>query len=170
MMEPDQLIKQLNRIGVHFLMGEGNPELGEVLSPAGLLAELTQQPDARLRLALIAVLLQHPEYSGDAGQVLGILDEPQRLIFMLYYSAAQILQNLYAQQLQAVMGKFIRLPDCYSETLKIAVNVPAKEQLRQLARRHQEITGLHLNWHGTYVHAANRVIRRLRLEEKWNKA
>jgi hypothetical protein len=170
MMEPNQLISQLNRIGVHFLVDEANPGLTEALSPARLLAELAQQSDARLRLALIAVLLQFPDFSEDANQALEILDEPQGLIFKLYYTGAQILQRLYSVQLQDVMREFTRLPDYYSEELQISRLGPAPEQLKQLAKRHQETTGLHLNWYGTYCHTAYRVIRRLKLERKWNKA
>ena len=39
--------------------------------------------------------------------------------------------------------------------------------LKRLAKRHQEISGLSLNWYGTYNHAAQRVITRLKVEEAW---
>jgi hypothetical protein len=86
---------------------------------------------------------------------------------MLYYTAAHYLQLVYKDQLQDVLGQFLRLPDKYSEELNILKGEAAKVQLKRLAKRHQEISGLTLNWYGTYNYAAQRVITRLKVEEAW---
>ena len=54
------------------------------------------------------------------------------------------------------------LPDYYSEELKIEKNKSATDPLKLLAERHKEITGLPLNWYGTYNSVAQRVITRLK--------
>ena len=167
MIEPKQLIDNMNRIGVHFLVDEGYSESPDSLSPAELMAGLAIQSDARLRLALIAVLLQRSDFAKDAHQALALMDKPQKLIFKLYYTAAYYLQKAYANQLQDVSNPYGGLPDYYSEELKIEKNNSATDQLKQLAERHKEITGLPLNWYGTYNYAAQRVITRLKKERAW---
>jgi hypothetical protein len=167
MTEPTQLIDNMNRIGVHFLVDESYSESTNPLSPAELMAGLVVQSDARLRLALVAVLLQHSDYAKDAHQALALMDKPHKLIFKLYYTAAYYLQNVYANQLQDVLNPYDGLPDYYSEELKIEKNNSATDQLKQLAERHKEITGLPLNWYGTYNSAAQRVITRLKKERAW---
>ncbi len=46
-------------------------------------------------------------------------------------------------------------------------DIPASDQLLRLAERHKVITGIPLNWYGTYNHAAQRVITRLKKERAW---
>jgi len=169
-LEPDQLISKLNQIGVHFLVGRGYPALTVALSDADLLAGLAEQSDARLRLSIIHVLLQYPDFSKAASEVLDKLNDQSGLVFMLYYTAAHYLQKVYARQLESILGEFDKLPDYFSGTLRIPKTGPADEQLKRLAKRHQEITGLRLNWYGTYQHAAGRVIRRLEAERTWSTA
>jgi hypothetical protein len=95
------------------------------------------------------------------------LDEPQQLTFKLYYTAAYYLQIAYANQLNDVLGLYMKLTDYYSEELNIEKDIPVEDELRQLAELHKEITGLPLNWHGTYNSAAQRVITRLKKEQAW---
>lgn len=167
MIDANNLLLNMNRIGVHFLVGDDNPGLAAPITPAQLLGGLAAQSDARLRLAMIAVLLQHPEYSKYAPDAVALLDDTQRITFKLYYTAAHYLQLVYKNQLQDVLGQFLWLPDIFSEEFNIMEDGAAKVQLKQLAKRHQEITGLSLNWYGTYNHAAMRVITRLKVEEAW---
>jgi len=167
MIEPKQLIDNLNRIGVHFLVGEGYPGLAEPLTPAELLAGLAAQSDARMRLALIAVLLQRPEYAEYAQESLELLDETQKLIFKLYYTAAHFLQIIYTDQFRDEFGNYYNLLDYYTEELHIEEDNSVANQLKRLADLHKEITGLPLNWYGTYHFAAQRVITRLRKEQAW---
>lgn len=167
MLEPKRLLDSLNHFGVHFLVGESHPRFTEPLPPAALLAGLTVQSDARMRLALIAVLLQRPEFAAEAEKVLDLLSVEQCTIFHLYYTASHYLQSSYYDQLIELLGVFEELPDLFSNQLDIPTNIPATDPLKKLAQRHQEITGLSLNWYGTYQHAARRVIARLKKEREW---
>ncbi|MCJ7657865.1 MAG: hypothetical protein MUO67_01810 [Anaerolineales bacterium] len=167
MTEANILIDNLNRLGVHFLVGDGHSGLVDILEPAALISGLVSQSDSRIRLALIAVLLQRPDFANDAHKALDLLDEPQKLNFKLYYTAAHYLQVAYANQLLDLLGPYHMLPDYYSEELNIEKNKSVKNQLMQLAERHKEITSLPLNWYGTYNFAAQRVITRLNKERAW---
>jgi len=169
MIQANKLLAEMNRIGVHFLVGEDQLVLTEPLSPAALLAGLAAQTDARLRLALIAVLLQHPEFAEQSHAALEMLDDKHHLNFKLYYTAAHFLQIAYKIQLRNILGQFNMLPDFYSEELKITKVGSVTDQLKRLAERHKEISEVSLNWYGTYKHAAQRIITRLELEQKWVK-
>ena len=128
------------------------------------------QADARMRLALIAVLLQRPEFALEAGDVLVVLPNDQRPIFKLFYTAACYLQAKYHEQLEELLGHFQKIPDLFSEQLNLDPGDSIEENLQELALRHTKITDLNVNWYGTYQHAAMRVITRLRSERKWSGA
>ena len=167
MFEPARLLDSLNYYGVHFLVGESYPGFAQPLSPDQVLAGLAVQPDARMRLALIAVLLLHPEFSVHKDDVLVLLPVEQHTIFQLYYTAACYLQLAYFDRLRMLLGPFEELPDFFSNQLGIPAGLRTNDQLKELAHQHQEITGLGLNWYGTYQHAARRVIARLEREQEW---
>ena len=57
MFEPERILSSLDYYKVHFLVGESYPGFEQPLAPPALLAGLAVQSDARMRLALIAVLL-----------------------------------------------------------------------------------------------------------------
>ena len=167
MVEPHLLIDNLNRNGIHFLVDDGYSRSTVTLTPAELLAGLSVQSDARLRLALIALLLQRSDFAMHVHQALIVLDQTEQLTFKLYYTAAYYLQIIYADQLVDTLGSYEKLPDYFSEELKIERHDSASDQLLQLAERHKEFTGMPLNWYGAYDFAAQRVISRLNKEKEW---
>ena len=151
MFRPEVLISSLNSYGVHFLVGGNGEEVSAPLHPRELLAGLSMQADARMRLALI-------------------LPNDQRPTFKLYYTAACFLQAKYHEQLEELLGHVQTIPNFFSEQLNLALDDSVEENLQKLALRHTKITDLDVNWYGTYQHAAKRVITRLRSERKWSKA
>lgn len=168
MLAADHLVSELHRRGIHYIAGHGEADLFAPLSPAALQAGLAAQPDARLRAALIAVLLQRPDWAPLAPTVFTRLADPHRPTFQLYYSAAHYLQCIYYEALQRVLGPFPALPDHFSHALNLEPGQPSPEKaLERLASRHQEITGLPINWLGIYHHAAQRVVTRLEKEREW---
>ena len=100
-------------------------------------------------------------------QALIVLDQTEQLTFKLYYTAAYYLQIIYADHLVDTLGSYEKLPDYFSEELKIERHDSASDQLLQLAERHKEFTGMPLNWYGAYDFAAQRVISRLNKEKEW---
>jgi hypothetical protein len=109
------------------------------------------------------------------------LDSIQTLIFTLilakvlteqtalkiYYTAAVTLQSEFSDTLVAAYPQWRPLPDLYSEELGLRASDDATQRLHQLGSIHARLTGSQVNWPGTYRHAAERLIRRLQLEQRW---
>ena len=175
----DELVGALNQLRVHFLSGEARQAK---LSPAQLIAGLAMQPNTRLRLALIPLLLSHPNFAPDALEAAGGLSGTVALNLKLFYTAAMLLQNRYDQQLDKLLGKRDPLPDWFSQELGISLTGSADceassfdklrtslwdKRLKELGERHKALLGVKANWAGTYHHGAKRLIKRLRCEIEW---
>ena len=160
----NQLIGEMNRIGVNFVVGETIPGVTNPLSPIELMAGLAAHKDARIRLALIPVLLKHPEYATEATEVLEMLDDSRKITFKLYYTAAYLLQLAYDDELLGLVETYQDIQDYYSEEFNVSEEGTAQDRLRQLAMMHKKITKLSVNWCGTYHHAAKRILTRMKRE------
>jgi hypothetical protein len=142
----DQLATALDALGVRFLMaGKGSDETLHK-QPARLIAALAQSDEARLRLSLIPLFLQHPEYAGHVRGVAKELDPAARLTLQCYYSAAVWL----AKKHEPDGGS---LPDLFSKDLNLHPGNDPDENLHSLANRHRERSGSYVNWLATYQHA-----------------
>ncbi len=155
----DQLANTLNVLGVRFIMGGQDKD--EMLSrqPEHLLAALAQSDEARLRLALIPLFLEHPEFALYAQAAAHRLQPAARLTLQCYYTAALCLQQIFSPQSKP-------LPDLFSGELNLKLGEDPEENLRALAKRQRELSGAQVNWFGTYHHAAQ--VWRKGLE--WRKA
>jgi hypothetical protein len=142
----DQLANALHILGVEFIMGGNEGGVNPYSKPARLIAALAQSNEARLRLSLIPLFLEHPEFARRVRAVAKKLDPPARLTLQCYYSAAVWLAKKY--QLK------ISLPDHFSKDLNLTPTDDPDENLRTLAKRHKELSGSLTNWLGTYQHAA----------------
>lgn len=143
----DQLTHALRMLGVNFILGGKDTNVSLHKHPVRLIAALAQSDEARLRLSLIPLLLEHPEYASHVRGVAKELAPPARLTLQCYYSAAVWLQRKYHLENTT-------LPDHFSKDLNLTpVNEP-EENLRLLAKRHRELSGSFTNWFGTYMHAA----------------
>ena len=143
----DQLTNALRALDVNFIMGGQNK--GESLHkrPARLIAALAESDESRLRLSLIPLFLERPEFARHVRLVAKKLKPHARLTLQCYYSAAVWL----AQKYQVRKGS---LPDYFSDELKLRLSADPEENLRELAKRHQALSGSKVNWLGTYQHAA----------------
>jgi len=113
--------------------------------PARLIAALAQSDEARLRLSLIPLFLEHPEYAKHTRIVAKKLDRSARLTLQCYYSAAVWLAKKYRLN--------VSLPDYFSKFLNLTPSDDPEENLRALAKRHTELSGSYVNWFATYQHA-----------------
>ena len=165
----NRLVTELNRLGVHFVTGGEPEQVVPSLPSAKLLAGLTTQSEARLRLALIPLLLVHPELTTAVPEALARLSEREQLTLKLFYTAAVILQQCHAEQLQAFLGRYDPLPDRFATDLGIPTVGDCLGRLKQLGEQHQALSGLAINWVGTYRHAADRLLRQLFLEMQWSR-
>lgn len=141
----DQLANALHVLGVNFIMG-GNGNDGSLHKhPADLIAALAQSDEARLRLSLIPLFLEHPEYASRVRAVAKKLDPSAQLTLRCYYSASVWLTKKYQLNLS--------LPDHFSKDLNLMPVDDPDENLRMLAKRHAELSGSYVNWLATYQHA-----------------
>ncbi len=142
----DQLASALHALGVNFVLGGRERASSQPKTPTDLLASLAQSDEARLRLSLIPLFLEHPEYAEHVCQTAERLDSAARLTLQCYYSAAFYLAQKYPQ-------KNIVLTDYFSEILELEATENADQNLRMLAKRHKELSGSFVNWFATYQHA-----------------
>jgi len=142
----DQLVNALHALGVNFLMG--GKETDETLSkhPTRLITRLAQSEEARLRLSLIPLFLEHPEYASRVRNIAKKLDTSARLTLQCYYSAAVWLAQKHQKNDAS-------LPDIFSKELNLTLVDDPEENLRALAERHKELSSSYVNWLATYQHA-----------------
>ena len=154
---PQQLVDALDTLGVHFLRGGLGAHVRA--GPAALLAGLAASAGARLRLALIPLLLARPEFAHDAGSALQQMSPAAAVTFRCYYTAACWLQVKHRGRLTACLGPVRPLPDLFGEELGLAAYTDPDAALRALGAKQQVLSGRALNWCGSYEHAARTWLR-----------
>ena len=140
----DQLSNTLRSLGVNFLLGGQGSDAPLRKQPARLLAALAASDEARLRLSLIPLFLEHPEFAAHVRPVAAQIGSSARLTLQCYYSAAVWIGQKYHTS----------LPKYFSSELTLQTTGDPEENLRALAKRHAELSGMQVNWLGTYQHAA----------------
>lgn len=165
----DQLVAELDALGVRFLWREGTAGDAGSMAPVRVLASLASSQEARLRLAIIPLLLHRPGLSVHVEAALQRLAShaAAQHVLKCYYMAACFLQQKYRLQLASLKENTLPLPDLFSEDLGLPMSTTPDEGLAELSRRQAEITGKPVNWQGTYEHAAERWISTLKNEQRW---
>jgi hypothetical protein len=163
---PEQMANALHNLGLEFIMG-GQKEPGESLyeRPADLMIALAQSEEARLRVSLIPLFLEHPEFSKQVTSAAQQLHSNALLTLKCYYSAAVFLQQKHHNTLNKLLGKKSLLPDLFSTDLKIEISSDPDDNLKKLARCQQLQSHTHINWLGTYEHAIEVWIKGLELQK-----
>jgi hypothetical protein len=141
-----QLTNALRALNINFIMGGQSTNETLHKQPARLIAALAESDESRLRLSLIPLFLEHPEFALHVRTAAKQLDPAARLTLQCYYTAAVWLTKKYRQS-----GS---LPDYFSQELGLCPVDDPEENLRVLAKRHKELSGTWVNWLGTYSHAA----------------
>jgi hypothetical protein len=160
----DQLVSEFWARDVPFLMGEQtSPE--PLHDPAHLIASLAQSDDARVRMALIPLLLRHPEFVDEAAKTDELLSQSKQLYLRFYYTAAVLLQRKYRERLGKVFGEQVQLPDLFSEKLGITLGTDSDETLIRLGKHHQVLSGQKINWLETYEHSAEVWLKEMELQK-----
>lgn len=142
----DQLAGALQALGVNFVLGGKDDENDLYTKPSELITALAQSSEARLRLSLIPLFLEHPEYEAYVRETADHLEASAQLTLQCYYTAAVFLATKYLQL-------NITLPDHFSSKLDIHPADSPDEYLRTLAKRHKALSGSYVNWLATYRHA-----------------
>ena len=160
----DELVGALDALDVPFLMGGVQNETALALSAATLFQGLASASEARVRSAIIPLLLRHPEMGDDVRDASARLNGQPRETLQLFYTAAMLLQRKYAARLARLFGAQAALPDLFSQTLQIDLNKDIEESLARVGARQAELRGLRLNWVVTFEHAACTFIKHMELQ------
>lgn len=163
-----QLIDALDTLGIPFLRGGSG--VTTPIEPAELVAALARSPEARLRLALIPLLLAHPEFSWSVVAALAQAAPDAAITLRCYYTAAYWLQQKYWRRLTAALGVTPRLPDLFRAELGMSTYADPDVALDALAARQQVLSGRVLNWFGTYEHAVQSWLHQLEQRILWNQS
>lgn len=162
------MIAELAARGLEYIVDTANmPAFVEPVPTAALIAGLSQSDDARLHMALIALFLYQPVSATAVSAALALLDENNQKNLKLFYTAAVILQRIHADELRQYRPHWQPLPDYFSISLNLPLTAAPHMQLKQLGRRHQELSGITANWTGSYQYAADRLLARLAKEALW---
>jgi len=156
-MDENQLINQLNALGIQFISSDRISSLTD-LQPDKLIHDLACSQEARLRLALIALFIQKPEYAQYVNDVHQTLPHETAMILKYYYSAAVCLQQKYKHRLDQLFGEAVNLPPIFFNQLGLDINNDPQRNLNLLAAHQRKSTGRSINWLGTYEHAAERLL------------
>ena len=160
----EQLTAALADKGIYFVLGKSSDHVTLPMEPESLIAGLAKSQDARLRLALIPLFLNRPELSEYTWLVSKKIGKDGLITLQCYYQAALWLQALYHDQINVLIGEQPTLPDLFSSMLMGEVSAEPEQNLRVLARRHQQLTRNSVNWLGTYHHAVEVWLRGLELQ------
>lgn len=169
--EEDKLVAELDSLGIRYLSRHTSYKPTSVRPPETLLADLVQQPSARVRSATIAVLLSHPEYAGAVPAALERLTPEEQLNLWSFYLAAVFLQEEHADRLRTLQSaQWLRLPAL--PQIMGELNVPAtgapRDKLAALGREHRRRAGSAVNWAGTYEQVAHQLLRQWESELRWS--
>lgn len=167
--DEDQLVAELYQLGITYLSNRPITPPKSPRSPEQILAVTLKQPSSRVRTTVIALFLLHPGYTENIPTALGLLNENQRQLLKLFYTAAVHLQRLYESDLIAIVGsEFVWLPDLFGEELEVSSILSPQNAIQQLGIKHQEITHSLTNWSGTYKNVLHHLIRYKQREAQWN--
>jgi hypothetical protein len=165
-------VAELHQLGVTYLSNRPITHLKSHSSPACLLANTVCQPSSRVRTAVIALLLLHPGYATYIPTAFGLLlNERQRLLLKLFYTAAVHLQRLYQSELRTILpSSWVWLPDLFGEEFEIHATLTPEAAIEQLGVRQQELAHSLTNWAGTYTNVVHHLIRYKQREMQWNQS
>ncbi len=168
-LDEDKLVAELSQLGVTYLSNRPVKPIEVRPSPVQLLSDLVRQPSSRVRTAIIALFLLHPCYYEFVPNALELLNDRQRELLKLFYTASVFLQRLFQSDLAPfVRSDWVWLPNLFGDGLGIPSDLSPGSAISQLGFRHQELTLSFTNWSGTYKNVVHHLIRYKQREAQWN--
>jgi hypothetical protein len=165
----DSLIAALRSMGVDYLTG-GADGPAAALSEKALISRLASHPEARLRQALIALFLLHPELSRFVADLSARLPKDAGRELRAHYMAAVYLQQMWSIRLRRYIGDPRELEDYFSQSL----NLPKPRDghgrfgLHALAEWHKAASPVRANHLAEYEGTAKRLMESLSLRRRRN--
>ncbi len=168
----EKLVAELVLLGISYLTRQTDYQANQVRPPEQLFVDLLQQPSARVRAAVIAVLLAHPDYAKSIPAAFTDLLPHDQLTLDFFYNAAVLLQQEHATQLRRYLPSPWQWLPPLQESI-VAEDIPAvgspREKLAALGRLHQQLTHTAVNWRGTYENVVYHLLHRWALEAQWKR-
>ncbi len=161
----DQLAGALQALGIQFIMGRSSVDKSLHKHPASLIAALAESNELRLRLSIIPLFLEHPEFAAHVRDASNQVHPAGRLMLQCYYTAAVWLQRKYSLRIDMLIGIKEYLPDYFSSGLGLQNTDNPTINLQRLAEQHRKLSGAQVNWLGTYEHAAEVWIKGLEIQK-----
>ena len=155
----------LHILGVNFIFSDKKADTLLHKQPDRLIIALAESREARLRLSLIPLFLEHPEFSKYADLAVQGLSESAKVTLQCYYTAAVLLQRKHNNELDLLVGKKQSLKDLFSQKLGLLMTTNPTQDLQTLANRHEALSGARINWLGTYQHALQVWMRGLEVQK-----
>ena len=121
----ETLVAELRERGVTYLAPSDAVATEPIPSTDGLLVALLDQPDSRLQLALIPLLLRHPELASRVPLLVTEIEPRLAIELQTLYMAAVYLQRLWKTRLGFYLDTSILLPDLFSRQMALP---PADER------------------------------------------
>jgi hypothetical protein len=165
--QEERIVAELELLGVHYLSRFTPDRAERVRPPAGLLADLVRQPSARVRIAVIAVLLARPDYASSVPDALEQLQPDDQCTLRLFYTAAVLLQEEHAKRLRP-WQRWQRLPDLFGANLDLPATGSPRERLIALGQRQRQQSGANVNWVGTYESVVHHLLRSWERQAQWS--
>ncbi len=162
----ESLVAQLHELGVRYLTpSAARVDEAQRLTRGGLIARLAAHPDPRLRRALIALFILHPEAADKAHDLALTLDAPARVELIAHYLAAVYLQRMWQTRL-GFYRPICLLPDLFSaqQGLPSPAERFGQTGLRALAHWHAAQTMLPYNYLASYEAVMNLLFEQLKQE------
>ena len=166
----NQIVENLRVLGICYLAsGEIKQEARVSLAPQVLIKRIAENSDPRLRLALIALFIRHPQHSALVSDLVAQLNEPARTELKTFYMAAVYLQRYWMPRLELYMKNFPLLPDLYSSELSLPQpeDRHGKNGLYALADWHASRSPYHFNWRASYLKVMDLLFAQLRMENSY---
>lgn len=141
-----ELIQALQSWGVPFLLSPPHARSGTSFSSLELVRKLILSDSERMKLAITAFYLIHPECAPDVRKVMKRVSAHHASLLQYYYMVAVYLQLLWER---AVSGKANNaLPDFFSTSLGLPAPTlhTCRLGLSALEEKFQQLVGLPLNY------------------------
>lgn len=121
----ETLVAELRERGVSYLAPSDALSVDPPPTDEALLLALLDQPDSRLRMALVPLFIRRPALAAVVERLAGEIVPSLRLDMQTYYMAAVYLQRLWRSRLGFYLDVDLLLPDLYSQEMGLP---PADER------------------------------------------
>jgi len=151
LLKEEQIVSELALLGINYLSRISDDVVQQPRPIGTLLADIVRQPSSRVRTALIALLLEHPEIARAIPVAVKKVHAKNRITLKYFYTAAFLLQRINIKTLMTKQGKIFQwLPNYFGDELNLKSEIDPEISLNLLCKKQQEETGSAINWVGTY--------------------